>query len=105
VANYLVRMWVTTHLGTTTVERLPVPRPPSASRAGCRLLELGLDLLRAGGGHPAAYAEVQALASWSYGLSAEEFALVLESLPLVEKSARDAAAESYRRLAAKSGRW
>ena len=27
VANYLVRLWVTTHLGTTTVERLPVPRP------------------------------------------------------------------------------
>ena len=29
VANYLVRLWVTTHLGTTTVERLPVPRPPA----------------------------------------------------------------------------
>jgi len=42
VANYLVRLWVTTHLGTATVERLPVPRPqnrvpgsprPASSRA------------------------------------------------------------------------
>jgi hypothetical protein len=105
VANYLVRMWVTTHLGTTTVERLPVPRPPSESRAACRLLELGRELLHAGGGHPAAYAEVQALASWLYGLTVEEFALVLESLPLVEKGVKGAAAETHRRLAAESGRW
>jgi hypothetical protein len=103
VANYLVRLWVTTHLGAATVERLPVPRPPGTSWAAGRLRELGHDLLRAGGARPAAYAEVQGLAAALYGLSSEEFALVLESFPLVEAGVKSAAAEWHRRLAARPG--
>jgi hypothetical protein len=96
VANYLVRMWVTTHLGTATVERLPVPRPPAASWAAGRLHDLGRTLLRAGGSHPVAYAEVQALSARLYGLSTEEFELVLASFPLVEAGVKAAAADCLR---------
>ncbi len=102
VANYLVRMWVTTHLGAATVERLPVPKPPATAAATARLRALGRALLEANGVHPAAQAEVQGLAADLYGLSPEEFALVLESFPLVEAGVREASAEWHRRLAARS---
>jgi hypothetical protein len=104
VANYLVRLWVTTHLGTATVERLPVPKPTAASLAAARLRDLGRELLESGGHKPGAYAEVQALAASLYGLSADEFALVLESFPLIEAGTREAAADCHRRLAARPGR-
>jgi hypothetical protein len=104
VANYLVRMWVTTHLGTATVERLPVPRPPAASWHAGRLRDLGRGLLQAGGRQFAAYAETQGLAALLYGLSPAEFALVLESFPLLEAGVKEAAARWHRILVAKSGR-
>jgi hypothetical protein len=100
VANFLVRLWVTTHLGSATVERLPVPRPAAASEAAGRLRELGRALLRAGGRDASAAAEVQGLAAMLYGLSPAEFDLVLGSFPLVEEHLRAAAAECHRRLAA-----
>lgn len=99
VANYLVRLWVTTHLGTTTVERLPVPRPPEPSWIGSRIRHLGHELLRARGCHASAFAEVQALTACLYGLSPAEFALILESLPLIEPSVRKAASDRYALLA------
>jgi hypothetical protein len=104
VANYLVRLWVTTHLGAATVERLPVPRPPATSWTARRLRELGQQLLRAGGDHSAAYAEAQGLAAALYGVSAEEFELVLGTFPLVEDGIKARAAESHRRLASKCSR-
>lgn len=104
VANWLVRMWVTTHLGTSTVERLPVPRPPAASFAAGCLRSLGHRLLKSAGQDTAAQAEAQGLAAALYGLTAGEFAVVLETFPLVEADVRAAAAESHRRLAAGAGR-
>ena len=103
VANYLVRLWVTTHLGTATVERLPVPRPPAASWAARRLRDLGEELVQAGGDRPAAYAEAQGLAAALYGLSSAEYGLVLDSFPLVAGDVKAASAESHRRLAAEPG--
>jgi hypothetical protein len=104
VANYLVRLWVTTHLGTATVERLPVPRPPATSWAARRLRELGLGMMAAGGDDPEAHAEAQGLAAALYGLSAEEFELMLGTFPLVEDAVKARAAASHRRLAWTSGR-
>ena len=99
VANFLIRFWVTTHLGLATVERLPVPRPAAASGAAGRLRELGRALLRAGGRDPLAAAEVQGLAAMALRPVAE-FDLVLGSFPLVEEHFKAAAAECHRRLAA-----
>jgi hypothetical protein len=103
VANWLVRMWVTTHLGTSTVERLPVPRPPAASFAAGRLRSLGHRLLWTAGQDATAQAEAQGLAAGLYGLTVEEFAVILEAFPLVEADVRAGAAESHRRLAAGAG--
>ena len=104
VTNRLARMWVTTHLGTATVERLPVPRPQAASPIAARLLDLGRELLQPGGRQESAYAEAQGLAACVYGLSPAEFAIVLESFPLIDAAVKEAAAKFHRRLAAKSGR-
>jgi hypothetical protein len=104
VANYLVRMWVTTHLGTTTVERLPVPRPAEPSHTCARIRERGRELLRASGHHPAAYAELQALTAYLYGLSQDEFSLVLESFPLIKPDIKAASSEHHSRLAEGLGR-
>ena len=104
VANYLVRLWVTTHLGAATVERLPVPRPPATSWAARRLRDLGQQLLRAGGDHPAAYGEAQGLAAALYGVSVEEFELVLGTFPLVEDGVKARAVEFHARLASARSR-
>jgi len=104
VANYLVRLWVTTHLGTATVERLPMPRPLVASRAAARLHDLGRQLIQTGGRQPEAFGEAQGLAAFLYGLSPVEFSLVLESFPLIEAGVKEAAAERHRRLAVSFGR-
>jgi hypothetical protein len=104
VANYLARMWVTTHLGTATVERLPVPRPAAESWAAGRIRAAGHALLAAGGRHPEAGAEAQALAALLYGLSPAEFSFVLETFPLVEPGVKQAAADRHRRVAAVSAR-
>lgn len=103
VANYLVRMWVTTHLGAATVERLPVPRPRGPSWPVGRLVELGHALLKSRGRDGAAWAEVQAVAAGLYGLSAAEFRHVIESFPLVDGAARDGALEAFGRLAGRLG--
>jgi hypothetical protein len=104
VTNYLVRMWVTTHLGSATVERLPVPRPQAASPVAIRLRDLGRGLLRSGGGQPDAYAEVQGRVASLYGLTAEEFVIVLESFPQIEAGMKETAADHHRRLAARPHR-
>jgi len=102
VANYLVRLWVTTHLGAATVERLPLPRPRGNARPFGRLLELGRALFRARGRDDRAWAEVQGLAARLYGLAEREFRLVLESFPLVDGAAKEAAADAFGRLSARS---
>ena len=102
-ANFLVRLRVTTHLGTATVERLPVPRPPAASWVAERLRHLGRELRDAGGRNPAAYAEAQGLAALLYGLTADEFTLILESFPLVDADVKAASADWHRHLAARPG--
>ena len=93
VVNYLVRMRVTTHVTTATVERLPIPPPgfaPSAEReiaALARLLSRRHDL--------AAWAQLQARVAQLYQLTPEEFAHVLRTFPLIASTDRDAAYNTY----------
>jgi hypothetical protein len=97
VVNYLVRMRVTTHVTTATVERLPIPPPgcsPSARReiaALARLLSRRDD--------PAAWVQLQTHIAQLYQLTPAEFAHVLGTFPLVAKEDRDAAYETYVRAA------
>jgi hypothetical protein len=93
VANYLVRRWVTTHVTATVMSRLPVPVPDSRIRRV--LARLARSLARA----PSASieAECQSRSAAIYGLSADEFAHVLETFPLVERDRRDAALAVFRR--------
>ena len=66
VANYLVRLNVTTHVTAALMSRLPVPKPPRDSRAFDRLVALARSLASTGIDDNAAdYAELNAIAARS----------------------------------------
>ena len=71
VVNYLVRLRVTTHVTTATVERLPIPTVMAAP-AACRDIA-GLARLLARRRDPAAFARLNARVAELYQLSAQEF--------------------------------
>ena len=89
VVNYLVRLRVTTHVTTGTVEQLPIPTPETAPRA-CREIA-SLARLLARRPSPAALARLNARVAELYQLSAAEFEHVLGTFPLVALSERQEA--------------
>jgi hypothetical protein len=89
VLNYLVRLRVSTHVTTAIVEALPVPTRDQAPHAMRRIAALAR--ARARRPDPAADAALQAQVAALYQLSAAEFAHVLDTFPLIPKTARDAA--------------
>jgi len=95
VANYLVRQLMTTHLGSTTVEALRVPKLPYRSPVFEQIVELSHELRQGYREH--AHACIQALAARCYGLTADEFSHVLGTFPLVAQPERHAALEEFRR--------
>ena len=93
VANYLVRLRVTTHVSTYLVEALPVPLPSAAT---CAQLARDAHALERGddpGGVSAA--RLQARCAREYGLEAHELAHVLDTFPLVDGAARQAVVEAF----------
>jgi hypothetical protein len=93
VVNYLVRMRVTTHVTTSTVERLPLPAQADSPRA---LREIaGMARLLSRRDDPVAAARLQATVAGVYQLSVDEFAHVLSTFPLVAKHERDQAYDAY----------
>jgi hypothetical protein len=93
VANYLVRMRVTTHVTAGLMSRLPVPfsAPGDGEHARlarlARTLEHGPDAID----DMPEYAELQARVARLYGLAREDFAHVLDTFPLVPAATRAAA--------------
>jgi hypothetical protein len=86
VANYLVRLHVTTHVTCALMARLPVPRPASISPAFGELAVLGRRLARTGiAGHEPAYARVNAIAAELYGLTREQYQHVLSTFPRLSR--------------------
>jgi hypothetical protein len=81
VVNYLVRLRVTTHVRTATVERLPIPKHDVAPSAFREIAALARLLSRRR--EPAALAALNARVAELYRLSAQEFAHVLATFPLV----------------------
>ena len=93
VVNYLVRMRVTTHVTTATVERLPLPTRDHSPRAFREIAALARLLSRRD--DAAAAARLQALVAGLYQLSAGEFAHVLSTFPLIPKEERDRVYDTY----------
>jgi hypothetical protein len=89
VVNYLVRLRVTMHVTTGTVERLPIPTADAAP-AACREIA-GLARLLARGPNPAALARLNARVAELYQLTAQEFEYVLGTFPLIPASERNEA--------------
>jgi hypothetical protein len=95
VANYLVRRWVTTHVTSAIMERLPVPylapRHPLFLALGERSARL-----REGQSDQELNATAHALAAEAYGVTRDDFAYILESFPLVPRATRQAALDAFR---------
>jgi hypothetical protein len=95
VVNYLVRLRVTTHVTTGTVERLPIPTAEGAP-AACREIA-GLARLLARRKDPIALARLNARVASLYQLSAAEFEHILGTFPLIAREERDEALAFFRR--------
>ncbi|MCL4847685.1 MAG: N-6 DNA methylase [Acidobacteria bacterium] len=97
VANYLIRLRVTTHVSVAIIERLPVPKPHDTSDDFVRLETRARHLAA----HPddvSTHAELQAHVARLYGITPAEFGVVLDSMPLVERSLRTAALDAFEAL-------
>src|SRR6185436_13001218 len=95
VANYLVRQVMTTHLGSTTVEELRVPRLSPESAEFEEISSLARTLSRGPASNETA--RLQAAAAVAYQLTLEEFRHVLTTFPLVPELERAAALDAFRR--------
>ena len=94
VANYLVRLHVTTHVTTAIMSRLRVPKPSVADID--RLATLSQSLARTGiDANVDSYAQLNSAAARLYGVTREEYAFVLESFPLISQLQRDACLEAF----------
>ncbi|HUE86666.1 MAG TPA: N-6 DNA methylase [Vicinamibacterales bacterium] len=84
VANYLVRLQVTTHVTCALMARLPIPRPSSKSAEFRTLAALARSLAQTGvTGHEAEYARINAIVAQLYGLSRSQYEHILSTFPLL----------------------
>jgi hypothetical protein len=95
VVNYLVRLRVTTHVTTATVERLPIPTSGIAPATFREIAALAHLLSRAA--DPRALARLNARVAELYQLSTSEFEHVLRTFPLVPIEAREETLKLFRR--------
>ena len=96
VANYLVRLRVTTHVTAGIVSRLPVPTPPAGSSIRRTITRLSLRLLRCA--EPQAsveYARLQAAVARLYALTEGEFRHIVSTFPLIDGAAKDRCLEEF----------
>jgi hypothetical protein len=94
VANYLVRLRVSTHVNVSIIERLPVPKPSRDSAVFRQIGGLSVRLAAAPGDLAAA-ARLEAAAARLYALSVAQFGHVLATFPLVPPEDRARAAEAF----------
>jgi hypothetical protein len=93
VVNYLVRLRVTTHVTTATVERLPVPTRDMAPAAFREIAAVGRLLSRRP--DPSALAALNARVADLYRLSASELRHVLDTFPLIPSEERQRTAKIF----------
>ena len=94
VVNYLVRLRVTTHVTTATVEQLPIPTAETAPAAYREIAALGRLLSRRL--DPGAFATLNARVAALYQLSPSEFEHILDTFPLVAIEERGRALGEFR---------
>jgi hypothetical protein len=93
VVNYLARLRVATHVTTAIVEGLPVPARDSAP-ASCR--SVAILARRLARRHDLGdWASLNARVARLYQLTADDFAHVLDTFPLIDRADRDAAMEAF----------
>jgi hypothetical protein len=96
VANYLVRLRVTTHVTAAIMARLPVPRPAHRSSEFHELATLARSLEGTGlGGHEDVYARLNAVVAKLYGLTRGQYEYVLSTFPLLPRRLMDRAAAAF----------
>jgi hypothetical protein len=89
IANYLVRLQVTTHVTTALMARLPVPRPAGTTAAFRELASLARSLEQTGvEANVAAFARLNALVAHLYGLSHAQYVHIVGTFPLLPASLR-----------------
>jgi hypothetical protein len=88
VANYLVRLRVTTHVTTAIVERLPLPRHARKSARFQQVIRCAA-ALRQSPDDPEARGALHAHAAVAYALNRAQFRRVLETFPLVPMRERE----------------
>ena len=93
VANYLVRMRVSTHVTTAVVARLPVPNPARSDPRFSRVANCARALGR--GDDDTLRAELNSAAASLYELSIGEFEHVLGTFPLVPEAERKLALRCF----------
>ncbi len=99
VANYLVRLRVMTHVTTSIISRLPVPRPVAGSLSFETLVSLSRVLAEKGIEHaPNEYAVLNAHTAQLYGLTVNQFAYLLRTFPLLDADLRDRCAAEFQQL-------
>jgi hypothetical protein len=101
IANYLVRMRVTTHVTAALIEHLPVPQPSRNDPAFVELATLSRTLSDEHRAHVCA--RHQALAAQLYGVDARDFSHILEGFPLVSRGEREEALEMFRCIVGRGG--
>jgi hypothetical protein len=96
VANYLIRLRVNTHVTASLVSRLPVPLIGPAHPDFDRLDALVHTLMKIARAELSPdYAELQARVAHAYGLTASDFAHILDTFPLIPESVRQAALDRF----------
>jgi hypothetical protein len=97
VANFLIRLRVTTHVTASRLARLPLPLIRRDHPLFPRLLRLARTLLESRDAIESLeeYVELQGLVAHAYQLTAEEFGRVQQKFPLVDKGEREKVFESF----------
>jgi hypothetical protein len=91
VANYLVRLQISTHVTTTLMARLPVPRPGPDTSGHRSLVESARRLARCRNleDDAEAYARLNAVAARLYGLTLGGYTHVVSTFPLIPAALRE----------------
>ena len=100
VANYFIRMRVSTHVSAGIIDRLRAPLPERHSRRFREIVDLSAGLEEAGlsAGTEGTFedgARLQALVAVEYGVTPTQLQHILSTLPLLPQRDRDAALSSF----------